>query len=55
MHEIAESADVARATVFNHFSEKDELLRGYIARRRAGLIELLGGEAGDEVDAARRI
>lgn len=55
MDEIAERADVARATVFNHFAEKEQLLSAYLARRRAELVELLRREARDDIDAAGRL
>lgn len=38
---VAAEAQVARTTVFNHFSRKDELLRAVLASRRAVLAERL--------------
>jgi len=55
MDEIAERADVARATVFNHFPEKEQLLSAYLARRRAELVELLRREARANVDASQQL
>jgi TetR/AcrR family transcriptional regulator, cholesterol catabolism regulator len=49
MQAIAERADVARATVFNHFPDKQALLNGYLDRRRARLAELL--QAGKRTNA----
>ncbi|MCX4972814.1 TetR/AcrR family transcriptional regulator [Streptomyces sp. NBC_00554] len=42
MEQIAEAADVARATVFNHFSQKVGFLEEWGARRRARVAEILG-------------
>ncbi|MDO0932233.1 TetR/AcrR family transcriptional regulator [Streptomyces sp. DG2A-72] len=44
MEQIAESADVARATVFNHFSQKVGFLKEWGARRRARVAAILGQE-----------
>jgi AcrR family transcriptional regulator len=55
MDEIADRADVARATVFNHFREKEQLLTAYLARRRAELVELLRREARADVDASQQL
>jgi AcrR family transcriptional regulator len=41
MDAIAERADVARATVFNHFADKQALLADYLGRRRARVRALL--------------
>lgn len=53
--EIAERADVARATVFNHFAEKQELLSAYLARRRQELVDLLRREARADVGADQQL
>ncbi|MCX5559259.1 TetR/AcrR family transcriptional regulator [Streptomyces sp. NBC_00038] len=42
MEQIAETADVARATVFNHYSQKVGFLEEWGARRRARVAEILG-------------
>ncbi|MCX4907412.1 TetR/AcrR family transcriptional regulator [Streptomyces sp. NBC_00878] len=42
MEQIAETADVARATVFNHFSQKVGFLEEWGAHRRARVAELIG-------------
>ncbi|HEY2640926.1 MAG TPA: TetR/AcrR family transcriptional regulator [Streptosporangiaceae bacterium] len=52
---IAERADVARATVFNYFGDKQELLRAYLGHRRAWLRALLEDEAAREQDSAARL
>ena len=53
--EIAERADVARATVFNHYAEKQELLTAYLARRRQELVDLLRREARADVSARQQL
>jgi TetR/AcrR family transcriptional regulator, cholesterol catabolism regulator len=55
MDAIADRADVARATVFNHFSEKQQLLSAYLARRRAQLVALLRREAREDRDPPKRL
>jgi AcrR family transcriptional regulator len=52
---IAERADVARATVFNYFHDKQQLLRAYLDHRRAWLQALLEDEAPGEQDSAARL
>jgi len=52
---IAERADVARATVFNYFGDKQQLLRAYLERRRAWLRAYLEEEAAKEQGAAARL
>jgi AcrR family transcriptional regulator len=49
MDEIADRADVARATVFNHFARKQEFLGEWGSRRRARVAEALrdGGQLED--------
>jgi AcrR family transcriptional regulator len=44
MDEIAERADVARATVFNHYPQKAAFLEEWGRRRRARVAEILVGE-----------
>jgi TetR/AcrR family transcriptional regulator, cholesterol catabolism regulator len=53
--DIAERADVARATVFNYFGDKQQLLRAYLGGRRAWLRALLNDEAATEQDSAARL
>jgi AcrR family transcriptional regulator len=55
MEAIAERADVARATVFNHYAEKEELLKAYLARRREQLVALLRAETQAEVGAVQQL
>lgn len=52
---IAERADVARATVFNYFGDKQQLLRAYLEDRRAWLRAQLEDEAAKEHDGAARL
>ena len=52
---IAERADVARATVFNYFRDKQQLLRAYLDHRRAWLRAQLEDEAAKEQDGAARL
>ncbi|MEV5845814.1 TetR/AcrR family transcriptional regulator [Streptomyces sp. NPDC051985] len=44
MDQIAEAADVARATVFNHYAQKVGFLEEWGVRRRARVAEILGAE-----------
>lgn len=53
--EIAARADVARATVFNHFAEKRDLLSAYLTRRREELVDLLRSEARADVGARQQL
>jgi TetR/AcrR family transcriptional regulator, cholesterol catabolism regulator len=53
--DIAERADVARATVFNYFGDKQQLLRAYLGGRRAWLQALLNDEAATEQGSAARL
>jgi AcrR family transcriptional regulator len=55
MEAIAERADVARATVFNHYADKVQLLGAYLARRRAQLVELLQAEARASTAAVQQL
>jgi AcrR family transcriptional regulator len=55
MEAIAERADVARATVFNHYADKQALLRAYLGRRREQLRELLRERSRASVDAAQQL
>ena len=52
---IAERADVARATVFNYFRDKQQLLRAYLDQRRTWLRAQLEDEAAKEQDGAARL
>ncbi|MET8079377.1 TetR/AcrR family transcriptional regulator [Streptomyces sp. NPDC005303] len=55
MDQIAERADVARATVFNHFSQKVGLLEEWGARRRARVSEILGQEHSEDLPVGDRL
>src|SRR5438045_2586133 len=52
---IAERADVARATVFNHYADKGAFLSAYVERRRARVRVLLESTAGNGRTAADRL
>src|SRR5690606_31984937 len=55
MEQIAESADVARATVFNHFSQKVGFLEEWGARRRACVAAILGQEHAEDLPVGHRL
>jgi TetR/AcrR family transcriptional regulator, cholesterol catabolism regulator len=55
MQMIATRADVARATVFNHFADKEALLTGYLDRRRSRLVAILRAQEDAAGDAAQTI
>lgn len=55
MDEIADRAEVSRATVFNYFPRKEELFPPFLERRRAVIAELLGREEGQSVDTITRL
>jgi AcrR family transcriptional regulator len=55
MDEIAQRADVARATVFNHFGRKDAFLSAYLAERRQRLSELIAADASRGVGGSTRL
>lgn len=55
MEQIAESADVARATVFNHFSQKVGFLEEWGARRRARVAAILGQEHAEDLPVGDRL
>jgi len=46
LEQIAEGADVSKATFYNYFPNKDELLRGIAAAEIAALGRLMAGESG---------
>jgi TetR/AcrR family transcriptional regulator, cholesterol catabolism regulator len=52
---IAERADVARATVFNYFSDKQQLLRAYLGQRGAWLRAMLDDQAAAGQDSPARL
>ncbi|MFF1681160.1 TetR/AcrR family transcriptional regulator [Streptomyces sp. NPDC058256] len=55
MEQIAENADVARATVFNHFSQKVGFLEEWGARRRARVAEILGSSQAEDLSVGNRL
>ncbi|NNN29696.1 TetR/AcrR family transcriptional regulator [Streptomyces sp. S3(2020)] len=55
MDHIAERADVARATVFNHFTQKTGFLEEWGARRRAKVLGILRQEHAEELTVGERL
>jgi AcrR family transcriptional regulator len=55
MDQIAETADVARATVFNHFSQKVGFLEEWGVRRRARVNEILGSQHAEDLPVGDRL
>jgi TetR/AcrR family transcriptional regulator, cholesterol catabolism regulator len=55
MDDIASCADVARATVFNYFARKEEIILEWITRRRARAAEILTAHEATPVDTATRL
>ncbi|WP_151482032.1 TetR/AcrR family transcriptional regulator [Streptomyces albicerus] len=55
MDQIADAADVARATVFNHFSQKVGFLEEWGARRRARVAAILGQEHAEDLPVDERL
>lgn len=55
MHEIAEDADVARATVFNHFPQKERFLDEWAARRRVCVTEILRRRRAEDLPVGDRL
>jgi AcrR family transcriptional regulator len=53
--DIADRADVSRATVFNYFPRKEEFLLAWARRRRAVIADLLDREQADSVDVWDRL
>ncbi|WP_147404197.1 TetR/AcrR family transcriptional regulator [Nocardia panacis] len=49
--EIAQRADVARQTAFNHFPRKEDFLRAWTEQRRANLRDLLSQSAFQQISA----
>jgi len=50
--EIAERADVARRTLFNHFVRKQDLLAAWVGERRSRLSEMLAEDSAHDCAAA---
>ena len=55
MDDIAERADVARATVFNHYPQKAEFLEEWGRRRRARVAAALTDEHAENLPAAEQL
>lgn len=55
VEDVAECADVARATAFNYFSRKEDLVLAWFDRRRGELTEALADSADAETDTAGRL
>jgi AcrR family transcriptional regulator len=55
MDEIAAAADVSRATAFNYFPRKEELLIALVERRRAIIVDLLAREPAEGADVMDRL
>jgi AcrR family transcriptional regulator len=55
MDEIAERADVARATVFNHYPQKAEFLEEWGRRRRDRVAAILADEDAEDLPAAEQL
>jgi AcrR family transcriptional regulator len=55
MEDIGERADVARATVFNYFPRKEDIVFEWIARLRAELEKILAGGEQEATDTASRL
>jgi AcrR family transcriptional regulator len=53
--EIAERADVARGTFFNHFQRKEDLISTWGERRRERLVAVMADALPDEAGAAERL
>jgi AcrR family transcriptional regulator len=55
MDDIAADADVSRATAFNYFPRKEEILLALVERRRAVIVDLLAREQSEVDDVADRL
>jgi TetR/AcrR family transcriptional regulator, cholesterol catabolism regulator len=55
MDDIAVGADVSRATAFNYFPRKEELLLALAERRRAVIVDLLARAQPEAADVADRL
>ena len=55
MDDIAAEADVSRATAFNYFPRKEELLLALVERRRSVIVDLLAREQPGAADVADRL
>jgi AcrR family transcriptional regulator len=55
MEDIGECADVSRATVFNYFARKEDIVSELVVRRRAQLAELVAEAKEATTDTAGRL
>ena len=55
MEQIGERADVSRATVFNYFARKEDIVFEWFARLRAGFAKALAEHELQAVDSTTRI
>ncbi|MGH9214293.1 MAG: TetR/AcrR family transcriptional regulator [Acidimicrobiales bacterium] len=55
MEDIGERADVARATVFNYFARKEDIVYEWFSRRRADLAEILADAEQQMTDTTSRL
>lgn len=55
MEDIGECADVSRATVFNYFARKEDLVLEWFDRRRADLAKVLDSSGHDAGDTSTRL
>ncbi|MFJ9626217.1 TetR/AcrR family transcriptional regulator [Streptomyces sp. NPDC101175] len=55
MEQIAEAADVARATVFNHYAQKIGFLEEWGTRRRARVAGILGAQHAEDLPVDDRL
>jgi TetR/AcrR family transcriptional regulator, cholesterol catabolism regulator len=55
IEDIGECADVSRATVFNYFARKEDIVFEWIARRRAEVATILGAGEHEPSDTASRL
>jgi AcrR family transcriptional regulator len=55
MEDIGDCADVSRATVFNHFARKDDIVAEWFGRRRAELTEIISDAEHQTTDTHSRL
>ena len=55
MEDIGECADVSRATVFNYFPRKEDLVLAWFADRRTDVADALTGSDGAPTDTLTRL
>lgn len=55
MDDVGECADVSRATVFNYFPKKEDLVLAWFSARRADIAGVLAGNGNSSVNASTRL